>query len=40
MVAISFVDVALDREVEGDLMLADMGEGVALRPGVLDGVIR
>ena len=34
------VDVALEREVEGDLVLQDMGQGVPFRPGTFDGVIR
>lgn len=35
----SMLDVALEREVDGDLMLADMGQGLGLRPGVIDGAI-
>uniref|UniRef100_A0A453PYW5 Methyltransferase domain-containing protein n=1 Tax=Aegilops tauschii subsp. strangulata TaxID=200361 RepID=A0A453PYW5_AEGTS len=35
----SMLDVALERETEGDLLLADMGEGLGLRPGVMDGAI-
>ncbi|KAM0939359.1 putative methyltransferase type 11, 18S rRNA (guanine(1575)-N(7))-methyltransferase Bud23 [Dioscorea sansibarensis] len=35
----SMLNVALDREVDGDLLLADMGQGLGLRPGVLDGAI-
>ncbi|XXG62543.1 hypothetical protein AAC387_Pa05g0878 [Persea americana] len=35
----SMLDVALEREVDGDLLLADMGRGLALRPGVIDGAI-
>ncbi|XP_047052178.1 18S rRNA (guanine-N(7))-methyltransferase RID2-like [Lolium rigidum] len=35
----SMLDVALEREAEGDLLLADMGEGLGLRPGVIDGAI-
>ncbi|XP_020596627.1 probable 18S rRNA (guanine-N(7))-methyltransferase [Phalaenopsis equestris] len=35
----SMLDVALDREVEGDLLLSDMGQGVGLRPSVIDGAI-
>lgn len=39
---ISFVrlDVAVDREVEGDLILGDMGYGIPFKPGTFDGVIR
>ena len=32
--------MAREREVEGDLFLWDMGEGLGFRPGVFDGVIR
>lgn len=35
----SMLDIALEREVEGDLMLGDMGQGLGLRPGILDGAI-
>ncbi|XP_057492612.1 18S rRNA (guanine-N(7))-methyltransferase RID2-like isoform X2 [Actinidia eriantha] len=35
----SMLSVALEREVEGDLMLGDMGQGLGIRPGVIDGVI-
>ncbi|KAL2461840.1 S-adenosyl-L-methionine-dependent methyltransferase superfamily protein [Abeliophyllum distichum] len=35
----SMLDVALEREVEGDLVLGDMGQGLGLRPGVIDGAI-
>ena len=31
--------VARDREVEGDLLHWDMGEGLGFRPGTFDGVI-
>ncbi|XP_041725462.1 probable 18S rRNA (guanine-N(7))-methyltransferase [Coregonus clupeaformis] len=37
--AVSSLDVALDREVEGDLVLGDMGEGMPFRPGTFDGCI-
>lgn len=33
-------DVALDREVEGDLLVGDMGQGIPFRPGTFDGCIR
>lgn len=36
----SLTDVALDREVEGDLLLGDMGQGMPFRPGTFDGCIR
>lgn len=34
------IDIAREREVEGDLFLHDLGEGVGFRPGVFDGAIR
>uniref|UniRef100_A0A3B4WLL9 BUD23 rRNA methyltransferase and ribosome maturation factor n=2 Tax=Seriola lalandi dorsalis TaxID=1841481 RepID=A0A3B4WLL9_SERLL len=36
----AMLDVALDREVEGDLLLGDMGQGMPFRPGTFDGCIR
>ncbi|KAI1915384.1 18S rRNA (guanine1575-N7)-methyltransferase [Ophidiomyces ophidiicola] len=33
------LDIALQREVEGDLFLADMGQGVPFRPGTFDAAI-
>ncbi|KAF8035176.1 hypothetical protein BT93_C1264 [Corymbia citriodora subsp. variegata] len=33
------LDIALEREAEGDLLLGDMGQGLGLRPGVIDGAI-
>lgn len=35
----SMLDVALERETEGDLILADMGEGVPFRAGCFDGAV-
>ncbi|KAJ6389806.1 hypothetical protein OIU77_028014 [Salix suchowensis] len=35
----SMLDIALEREVEGDLLLGDMGQGLAFRPGIIDGAI-
>ncbi|XP_058728860.1 18S rRNA (guanine-N(7))-methyltransferase RID2-like [Vicia villosa] len=35
----SMLDIALEREVEGDLLLSDMGQGLGFRPGVIDGAI-
>lgn len=35
----SMLDVALQRDVEGDLMLADMGQGVPFRAGAFDAAI-
>ncbi|KAL5999230.1 hypothetical protein ACLOJK_040680 [Asimina triloba] len=33
------IDVALEREADGDLLLGDMGQGLCVRPGVFDGAI-
>lgn len=33
------LDVAVDRDCEGDLILGDMGSGMPFRPGTFDGVI-
>lgn len=38
-VAPAMLDVALQRDVEGDLMLADMGQGVPFRAGTFDAAI-
>ncbi|KAM7200213.1 S-adenosyl-L-methionine-dependent methyltransferase [Naviculisporaceae sp. PSN 640] len=35
----SMLDVALQRDVEGDLLLADIGQGIPFRPGSFDGAI-
>ncbi|KAI8491646.1 Williams Beuren syndrome chromosome region 22 protein [Branchiostoma belcheri] len=35
----SMLDVAQEREVEGDLLQSDMGQGMCFRPGTFDGVI-
>ncbi|OXB70983.1 UNVERIFIED_CONTAM: hypothetical protein H355_005194 [Colinus virginianus] len=35
----AMLDVAVEREVEGDLLLADMGSGIPFRPGTFDGCI-
>ena len=35
-----FVAVAQEREVEGDLFLCDIGQGLGFRPGSFDGAIR
>ncbi|KAL1993002.1 hypothetical protein VTN49DRAFT_3759 [Thermomyces lanuginosus] len=35
----SMLDIALQREVEGDLLLADIGQGVPFRPGTFDAAI-
>ena len=34
------LEVALEREVEGDLFLQDIGQGFGFRPGSFDGAIR
>lgn len=33
-------EVALEREVDGDLFLQDIGQGFGFRPGSFDGAIR
>ncbi|KAI9772264.1 MAG: hypothetical protein M1840_001013 [Geoglossum simile] len=38
-ISASMLDVALQREVEGDLMLADIGQGVPFRAGTFDAAI-
>ncbi|KAI5300599.1 hypothetical protein KEM56_002335 [Ascosphaera pollenicola] len=35
----SMLDIALQRDVEGDLFLADIGQGVPFRPGTFDAAI-
>ncbi|XP_023943880.1 probable 18S rRNA (guanine-N(7))-methyltransferase [Bicyclus anynana] len=35
----AMLDVALERETEGDLVLADMGEGVPFKAGSFDGAV-
>ncbi|XP_050208105.1 18S rRNA (guanine-N(7))-methyltransferase RID2 [Mercurialis annua] len=35
----SMLNVAVEREVKGDLLLGDMGQGLPLRPGAIDGAI-
>ncbi|KAK5638324.1 hypothetical protein RI129_012619 [Pyrocoelia pectoralis] len=35
----SMLDVARDREVEGDLIMSDMGQGCPFRAGIFDGAI-
>lgn len=32
-----FLEIAKEREVEGDLLLADIGNGVPFQPGTFDG---
>uniref|UniRef100_A0AAY4A8E7 18S rRNA (guanine-N(7))-methyltransferase n=1 Tax=Denticeps clupeoides TaxID=299321 RepID=A0AAY4A8E7_9TELE len=38
-ISVAMLDVALDREVEGDLVLGDMGQGLPFRAGSFDGCI-
>ncbi|CAO2822960.1 unnamed protein product [Amaranthus hypochondriacus] len=38
-ISLAMLDVAVEREVEGDLLLADMGQGLSFRPGTIDGAI-
>ncbi|KAL8795756.1 MAG: hypothetical protein Q9195_001808 [Heterodermia aff. obscurata] len=38
-ISASMLDIALHRDVEGDLLLADIGQGVPLRPGSIDAAI-
>lgn len=33
------IDVAIERETEGDLILSDMGEGIPFRAGAFDGAV-
>lgn len=35
----AMLEVAVEREVEGDVCLHDMGQGLSLRPGTFDGAI-
>lgn len=37
---LGFADVAVEREVEGDLFLHDVGQGLLFKPGTFDGCIR
>jgi 18S rRNA (guanine1575-N7)-methyltransferase len=38
-ISASMLAIALDREVDGDLFLADIGQGVPFRPGTFDAAI-
>lgn len=38
-ISASMLDIALQRDVEGDLLLTDIGQGVPFRPGSLDAAI-
>lgn len=35
----SMLDIAVEREVEGDVILGDMGQGMPFKPGTFDGAI-
>lgn len=35
----AMLDVAVEREVEGDVLLGDAGQGITMRPAVFDGAI-
>ncbi|EAW69656.1 Williams Beuren syndrome chromosome region 22, isoform CRA_a [Homo sapiens] len=35
----AMLDEAVDREIEGDLLLGDMGQGIPFKPGTFDGCI-
>jgi len=36
----SMLGVALERDVDGDMLLGDMGQGFGFRAGSFDGAIR
>lgn len=38
-ISTSMLDIAVEREVEGDLFVSDMGQGGFFRPGTFDGVM-
>lgn len=38
-IAKSMLDIAVEREVDGDLILGDMGQGMPFKPGTFDGAI-
>ncbi|KAL9595082.1 MAG: hypothetical protein Q9219_006656 [cf. Caloplaca sp. 3 TL-2023] len=38
-ISASMLDIALQRDVEGDLILSDIGQGVPFRPGSFDAAI-
>ncbi|XP_014277008.1 probable 18S rRNA (guanine-N(7))-methyltransferase [Halyomorpha halys] len=35
----AMLDIALEREVEGDLILSDLGQGIPFRAGMFDGAV-
>ena len=38
-ISASMLEIALQRDVEGDLLLADIGQGIPFRPGAFDAAI-
>ncbi|CAK9813078.1 Probable 18S rRNA (guanine-N(7))-methyltransferase [Anthophora quadrimaculata] len=38
-ISLAMLDIALEREVDGDLILGDMGQGMPFRAGTFDGAI-
>ncbi|KAJ2306660.1 18S rRNA (guanine1575-N7)-methyltransferase [Coemansia sp. RSA 2611] len=38
-IAPAMLDIAVDKDVEGDLFLQDIGQGLGFRPGTFDGAI-
>jgi 18S rRNA (guanine1575-N7)-methyltransferase len=40
IICFRLIDVAQEREVEGDLILGDIGYGMPFRAGTFDGAIR
>ncbi|KAJ1952066.1 18S rRNA (guanine1575-N7)-methyltransferase [Linderina pennispora] len=38
-IAPAMLDIAVDKELEGDLFLQDIGQGLGFRPGAFDGAI-
>ncbi|KAL8693344.1 MAG: hypothetical protein Q9218_001823 [Villophora microphyllina] len=38
-ISASMLDIALQRDVEGDLLLSDIGQGIPFRPGTFDAAI-
>ncbi|KAJ2078003.1 18S rRNA (guanine1575-N7)-methyltransferase [Coemansia sp. RSA 988] len=38
-IAPSMLDIAIEKDVEGDLLLQDIGQGMGFRPGTFDGAI-
>ncbi|KAJ2609499.1 18S rRNA (guanine1575-N7)-methyltransferase [Coemansia sp. RSA 1365] len=38
-IAPSMLDIAIEKDVEGDLLMQDIGQGMGFRPGTFDGAI-